>query len=170
MRNRRNYNRNLFFYLRLVFTIFCTESFQFPPEKDHPHLKCQFPTKIPIWPKSLLNKRSEKWLNPSHRTRGRRGVANYNLFYSLPKPTWLRFSFAQYHLGLKLKLSLTINDWFVNFPKIRKKCSVKLSKWIANCVLRTINSNPTFQKYLSSLQSPASINVSNSVISCDHSL
>ena len=29
-----------------------------------PHLKCQFPPKISIWPKSLLYKPFEKWLNP----------------------------------------------------------------------------------------------------------
>ena len=53
-----------FFYLRFVFTIFNTGSFQVPPKKNHPHLQCQFPPKIPIWPKSLLYERSEKWLIP----------------------------------------------------------------------------------------------------------
>ena len=33
-------------------------------KKHHPHLQCQFPPKIPIWPKSLLYERSEKWLIP----------------------------------------------------------------------------------------------------------
>ena len=32
--------------------------------KKSPHLKCQFPPKIPIWSKSLLHKPFEKWLNP----------------------------------------------------------------------------------------------------------
>ena len=52
-----------FFYLRFVFTIY-TGSFQVPPKKYHPHLKCQFLLKIPISPKSLLYKPSEKWLRP----------------------------------------------------------------------------------------------------------
>ena len=56
--------RIIFFCLRFVFTIFYTGSFQVPPKKNHPHLKCQFPPKIPIWPKSLLYKHSQKWLSP----------------------------------------------------------------------------------------------------------
>ena len=36
---------NHFFCLRFVFTIFYTGNFQVPPEKNHPHLKCQFPPK-----------------------------------------------------------------------------------------------------------------------------
>ena len=49
MRNCRNYSRNHFFFcLRYVFTIFYTGSFQAPPKKNHHHLKCQFPPKIPI--------------------------------------------------------------------------------------------------------------------------
>ena len=39
-------------------------NFQVPPEQNHPRPKCQFPLKIPIWPKFLLYKPSEKWLNP----------------------------------------------------------------------------------------------------------
>ena len=73
MRNRRNYNRNHFFCLRFVFTIFYTASFQVPPEKNHPYLKSQFPPKIPIWPKSLLHKRSEKWVSPPSPPSPRRG-------------------------------------------------------------------------------------------------
>ena len=55
-----------FFCLRHVFTIFIfyTGSFQVPPKKYHLHLKCQFPSKIQIWPKSLLYERFEKWLSP----------------------------------------------------------------------------------------------------------
>ena len=64
----------------------------------------------------------------------------YNLFYFLPKPVWFRFSLPQYYLCLKIKLSL--NDWFAIFTKIRKTCSTKLSKWIANRVSQTVNSNP----------------------------
>ena len=62
-----------FFCLRYVFTIFYTGSFQVPPKKNHPHLKCQFPPKIPIWPKSLLYERSEKWLSPPSPSSPRRG-------------------------------------------------------------------------------------------------
>ena len=54
----------IFFWLRFVFTIFYTESFQVLPEKNYPHLECQFPPKISIWRKSLLYKCSEKWLSP----------------------------------------------------------------------------------------------------------
>ena len=68
----------------------------------------------------------------------------YNLFYFLPKPMWFHFSLPQYYLCLKIKLSLTIKDWFVNFTKIRKKHSAKLSKWIANRVSQTVNSNPEY--------------------------
>ena len=72
VRNRRNYNRSLFFCfcLRFVFTIFYTGSFQVPPKKNHPHLQCQFLPKIPVWPKSLLYERSEKWLSPPPITQG----------------------------------------------------------------------------------------------------
>ena len=66
----------------------------------------------------------------------------YNLFYFLPKPMWFHFSLPQYYLCLKIKLSLAIKDRFANFTKITKKCSVKLSKWIANCILQTVNLNP----------------------------
>ena len=71
MINCRNYNRNHFFCLRFVFTIFYTEVSEVIPEKNHPHLKSQFPPKIPIWAKSLLYKRSGKWLSPpSHHPGG----------------------------------------------------------------------------------------------------
>ena len=64
MSNCRNCNRNHFFTWDFYSLLFYTESFQVPPEKNHPHLKCQSPLKIPIWTKSLLYKRSEKWLSP----------------------------------------------------------------------------------------------------------
>ena len=51
---------------------FHTWSFQVPSEKNHHLLKCQFSTKIPIWPMFLLYKPSEKWLNPPSQ-RGRWG-------------------------------------------------------------------------------------------------
>ena len=37
-----------FFCLRFAFTVFHTGSFQVSPEKNHPHLKCLIPPKIPI--------------------------------------------------------------------------------------------------------------------------
>ena len=80
MRNCRNYNQNLFFFcLRYIFTIFYIGSFQVPPKKNHPHLNCQFPLKIPTLPKSLLYERFEKWLSPlPHPSpRGVRGGVNY---------------------------------------------------------------------------------------------
>ena len=55
-------NPSQFFCLRFVFTIFYTDSFQVPLEKNHRHLKCQFSPKILTWPKSILYKDSEKWL------------------------------------------------------------------------------------------------------------
>ena len=64
VRHCRNYNQKHYFCLRFVVSSFYTGSFQVPPEKNHPQLKCQFPPKIPIWIKSLLYKPSEKWLNP----------------------------------------------------------------------------------------------------------
>ena len=77
MRNCRNYNWNhlffFFFCLRCVFSIFYVGSFQVPPEKNHCHLKCQFPHKIPIWPKSLLYEHSEKWLSPTPHPQSPRG-------------------------------------------------------------------------------------------------
>ena len=61
-----------------------TGSFQVLPKKNHPHLKCQFPPKTPILPKSLLYKHSEKWLSPSPPspliTQG--GSANYRTMQS----------------------------------------------------------------------------------------
>ena len=56
--------RIFFFCLRYVFTIFYIGSFQVPPKKNHPHLNCQFPLKIPTLTKSLLYERFEKWLSP----------------------------------------------------------------------------------------------------------
>ena len=49
----QNYKRNhfsffFFFCLRYLFTIFYTGSLKVPPQKNQPHLKCQFPPKIPI--------------------------------------------------------------------------------------------------------------------------
>ena len=74
--------------------------------------------------------------------------SKYNLLYFLPIPMWSHFSLPQYYLCLKIKLSLTIKDWFTNFTKIREKCSAKLSKWIANGVLQTINSIPVLSTFL----------------------
>ena len=38
----------IIFYLRFAFTIFYARSFQVAPEKNYPHLNCQFPSEIPI--------------------------------------------------------------------------------------------------------------------------
>ena len=51
-----------FFWLRFVFTIFYTGSFQVPPDKITPP-KVPTPTQILIWPMSIQYKRSEKWLS-----------------------------------------------------------------------------------------------------------
>ena len=73
----------------------------------------------------------------------------YNLFYFLPKPMWFFFSLPKYYLYfLKIKVSSTIKDWFPNRTKIRKKCCAKLSKWIANRMSRTVNSNPVLYTFL----------------------
>ena len=48
VRHCRNYNQKHHFCLRFVVSSFYTGSFQVPPEKNHPQLKCQFPPKIPI--------------------------------------------------------------------------------------------------------------------------
>ena len=77
--------RIIFFCLRFVFTIFYTGSFQVPPKKNHPHLKCQFPPKISIWPKSLQYERSEKWLSPSLPSPRGDGGANYGLHVIMSK-------------------------------------------------------------------------------------
>ena len=61
-------------------------SFQVPPGKNHPYLKCQFPSKIPIWPESFLYKYSEKCFNaPLPITQG---VANYDGVTCLPIKVW----------------------------------------------------------------------------------
>ena len=66
MRNIRNH---LFVCLRLIFTVFYTGRFQVPPERNRPHRKWRFPPKIPIWPKSLLYKPSEKCFKTPHHSR-----------------------------------------------------------------------------------------------------
>ena len=64
-----------FFLLDICIHYFYIGSFQVPPKKNHPHLKCQFPLKIPIWPKSLLHEHSEKWLSPPSPRVGGRGYS-----------------------------------------------------------------------------------------------
>ena len=54
----------IFLFEIRIHNFFYTGSFEVPLEKNHPRRNCQFPPKIPIWPKSLLYKPSEKWLNP----------------------------------------------------------------------------------------------------------
>ena len=61
---------NIFFFFFFFFlawdlySLFSIEGVFKSHLKNHPYLKCQFPPKIPIWLKSLLYKRSEKWLSP----------------------------------------------------------------------------------------------------------
>ena len=62
----------LFVCLRFALTIFYTGSFQIPTEKNHPHLHCQFPPKIPIWLRSLLYKPSFSSPSPREGVRGMR--------------------------------------------------------------------------------------------------
>ena len=50
-------------------------------KKNHPHLKCQFPVKIPIWRKSLPYKPSEKLFN-SQFSSGRVRTMNFTIFNS----------------------------------------------------------------------------------------
>ena len=65
MKDCRNYNRNHFFFAWDLYSLFFIQGvFKSHLKKNHPHLKCQFPPKIPIWTKSLLYKCSEKWLSP----------------------------------------------------------------------------------------------------------
>ena len=81
MRNIRNH---FFVCSRFIFTVFYTGSFQIPPEKNRPHRKWRFPPKIPIWPKSLLYKPSEKGVKtPYHPRMG----ANYER-YIYQMHTW----------------------------------------------------------------------------------
>ena len=94
----------------------------------------------------------------------------YNLFYFLPKPLWFGFSLPSYYLCLKIKLCLTIKDWFANFTKIRKKWSAKLSKWIANRVSRTVNSNPGVKLYKSGETGAVLIDLSKAFNFIDHNL
>ena len=54
----------IFFVWDLYSLFFLQESLKSQLKKINPHLKCQFPHKIVIWPKSLLSKPFEKWLNP----------------------------------------------------------------------------------------------------------
>ena len=58
-------------------------------KKNRPHLKCQFPPKIPIWPMSLLYKCSEKWLSrppPPPSPKGRGG--GWMVQTMCPHPLW----------------------------------------------------------------------------------
>ena len=65
MRNCRKYNWNHFCAWDSNPLFFIQGVFKSHLEKNYPHLKCQFPPRIPIWPKPLLYKRSEKWLKSS---------------------------------------------------------------------------------------------------------
>ena len=55
----------IFFFAWDLYALFFIQGvFKSHLKKNHPHLKCQFPPKIPIWPKSLLYKCFGKWLSP----------------------------------------------------------------------------------------------------------
>ena len=56
-------HQNHLFLFKTHIHYFYTWSFQVPPEKNHPYLKSQLSSKLPIWPISLLFKPSEKRLN-----------------------------------------------------------------------------------------------------------
>ena len=79
LRNCTNYIWNHF-----VFTIFYTESFQVPHEKNHPYLKCQLPPKITIWHTSLHILKNGSTPSPPPSPKGWGRVANYaiRLIYS----------------------------------------------------------------------------------------
>ena len=53
----------IFFLLEICIHYFLY-SFQVPPEKNHLHLKCQFPPKVTIWDKSLLYTHFEMIYSP----------------------------------------------------------------------------------------------------------
>ena len=98
----------IFFFfpcLSFVFTIFQTWNFQVPPEKSHPHLKCQFSPKILIWAKSLLYTCYEKWhrFPPPHYPVGE-GDANYAHHFDQKKILWIFmiFYFLEYTLVCNL--------------------------------------------------------------------
>ena len=69
-----------FFAWDLYSLFFIQEIFKSHLKKNHPHLKCQFPPKIPIWPKTshinvLKNGSGAPLPDPPHQPRG--GGANY---------------------------------------------------------------------------------------------
>ena len=80
-----------FFIWDSLLTIFYTESFQVPPEKNYLHLKCQFQPKIPIWSKSLLYEASKKMAT----TPSPKGCVNYEVYMTNLKiaektmPIWI---------------------------------------------------------------------------------
>ena len=97
MRNCRNYNKNHFFLFEIcihycLYREFSSLTFF----KYHPHLKCQFPPKIPIWSKSLLYKWSEKWLSlpPPHYQKGGCKLwtrCTSHIIWTLFLDGWLRY-------------------------------------------------------------------------------
>ena len=78
-----SYNRNLFFFFFWdSYSLFFIQGvFKSHLKKNHPHLKCQFPVKIPIWRKSLPYKPSEKLFN-SQFSSGRVRTMNFTIFNS----------------------------------------------------------------------------------------
>ena len=124
-----------FFCLRFLFTTFYTGSFQVPPEKNHPHLKCQFSPKIPIWPTSLLYKSSEKWLSHpppvpprpiSQVAKG--GEANYEAESTLEPPRDFEFESCVVDIDILIK--------FRNgYRKIMQSIRIKSTPHVTLCVM-----------------------------------
>ena len=74
----------IYFSFEIHFHYFyiCSE-FSSPTWKNQHRPKCQFAPKIPIWPKSLLYKPSEKWLSPPLPPPSPRGNANYEILLDI---------------------------------------------------------------------------------------
>ena len=106
-----------FFCLRFVFTIFYTGSFQVPTKKNHPHLKCQFQPKIPIWPKSNMNivKNGSALPPPPPSPRGN---ANYVLStITIELPLWdfwmMIFCFEMFILLIDIVISVKRRQCYI---------------------------------------------------------
>ena len=105
-------------------------------EKITPNLKCQFPPKIPIWPKSLfLHKHSEKWLSTTGYAMGysSQDILNYATevfsIYIIEKGMW-KLSVLLFHEFFIKKDNLC---WHI-FPLAHKLFWMK-SSWWWGCIL-----------------------------------
>ena len=75
-------SESFFFFFWDSYSLFFIQGvFKSHLKKNHPHLKCQFPVKIPIWRKSLPYKPSEKLFN-SQFSSGRVRTMNFTIFNS----------------------------------------------------------------------------------------